>query len=193
MGFSISWIGVQGLDRETILERLELIDTGEADKENQTRLSWAQLPDGWTIIFSNRTDYAEAKLASLSMGGVAVGCEVNERVMYCSAWGYREGAEVWSISHDAENGIYDLAAGGDLPAAFPAIKARLVADQDREGGQEADADLIFEIVTETAKAVCGYKHDETTDAAFTALRSLHPEPPKTGGFLKRLFGGFARS
>ena len=192
MGFSISWIGVQWLDRETILERLELVDTGEADEQNRARLSWAQLPDGWTIIFSNRTDYADAKLAALSMGGVAVGCEVNERVMYCIARCYREGVELWSISHDAENGIYDLTAEGDLPAAFPAIKARLVADQDREGGEEADVDMIFEIATETAKAVCGYKHDETTEAAFTALRSLHPEPPKTG-FLKKLLGSFARS
>ena len=192
MGFSISWIGVQGLDRETILERLELVDTGEVDEQNRARLSWAQLPDGWTIIFSNRTDYADAKLAALSMGGVAVGCEVNERVMYCIARCYREGVELWSISHDAENGIYDLTAEGDLPAAFPAIKARLVADQDREGGEEADVDMIFEIATETAKSVCGYKHDETTEAAFTALRSLHPEPPKTG-FLKKLLGSFARS
>lgn len=193
MGFSISWIGVRGLDRETILERLELVDTGEADDENQAYLSWAQLPDGWTIIFSNGTDYAEAKLATLSMGGVAVGCEVEEHVMYCRARGYREGAELWSITHDPENGIYDLTAKGDLPAAFPPIKARFIADQDREGGDEADVDMIFEIPTETAKAVCGYKHDEIMDAAFTTLRSLHRQAPKTGGFLKKLFGGFART
>ena len=193
MGFSISWIGVQGLDRGEILERLELVDTGEADEQNRARLSWAQLPDGWTIIFSNRIDYAEANLAALSMGGVAIGCDVEEHVMYCRARGYRDGVELWSVIHDSENGIYDLTAKGDLPAVFPALQARLIAEQDQEGGQDADVDLIFDIPTETAKAVCGYKHDEVTDAAFTALRSLHPEPTKTGGFLKKLFGGLVRS
>ncbi len=79
MGFSISWIAVEGVGKDDLLARLDLVDSGFPDPENRAKFSFAELPSGWLLIYSNRFDYASPKrIAAASAGGFALGCAVEE-------------------------------------------------------------------------------------------------------------------
>ena len=70
MGFSISWLGFKALSKAEILRRTGFRDTGAYDEANESPFSLAELPNGWTILFSNDFDYGAGEhligLSSLS-------------------------------------------------------------------------------------------------------------------------------
>ncbi len=188
MGLSISWLAVRGRPKADVLDALGLEDVGAPS--GRAKLFSADLPDGWLLVFAQDMDWlTPARLASASAGSEAVGCAVEEHVMYDDARGYRDGQEAWSVVHDAEKGIYDLQVSGTPPPAFAAIRDRLEREQrsaDAEAGGEAEVDLIFDIPTELAKAVCGFKHDEPPEIAISVLKPKGEE--RKGGFFAGLFG-----
>lgn len=73
---------------------------------------------------------------------------------------WRASAAVWSASHDAQDGIFNLVATGDLPSSFDPLRERKFREQESEGGLAANVDLIFEIPLLLAKELTGFKHDE---------------------------------
>jgi hypothetical protein len=164
MGFKIAWLGFSGKESRDVLRLLHLADTGIVDEANESPVSVAALPNGWTIVWLDRFDHPFAEDASLrlfSQGCTVVAVHVHEGIMFCAAELYRDGAPVWSVVHNAQESLYDLQTEGDLPAAFAEIRARLTTDQDGDGGDEAVVDHIFDIPVETAMALCGFRHDLT--------------------------------
>jgi len=197
MGFSVSWIGVQGASKEDVLTRLNLIDTGRPDPESRARLACATLPSGWTVIYSNRFDYASPqRIAAASAGAFALGCAVEEHVMFSEAWAYRDGEAVWRVSHDCEKGLYDLTVVGELSAQAEAVRARLIGEQDEAGGEKADVDHVFEIPIEIAATVCGFRHDALPvdgEPVFTELEQTLPPRAPGKGILQMIGSLFGRS
>lgn len=174
MGFRISWVGFEDLDRRSCLNLIGMTDTGEPDEATEAPFSMATLPTGWTILFANDFDYASDKrLAQLSGRCRVVGCQVQETVMYCRAAGYNQGKLVWSATHDSSKGLLHLETVGTLPGQFAEIERQLRAEQEENGGEDADTDYIFDIPTATTAALTGYKHDvaifDWGEPAFTVL------------------------
>ncbi len=180
MGFSISWIGVRGRSKDEVLAELNMVDTGVADTENTARFSCAELPNGWLIISSTKFDFASPKtISSVSGGGLAIGCAVEDHVMFSGVRAYEDGRLKWSVIHDSDSGIYDLSIGGEPPAELAAIRDRLMRQQDEKGGSKAGVDFVFDIPIELAQAVCGFRHDEPPDP-FPVFTELEPGLPPRG-------------
>jgi hypothetical protein len=176
MGFKISWLGFKGLSKEQILDRVGLRDTGEPDEANEAPFSIAEIPHGWTILFTNDTLYAGAeKIIALSMGAQVVACQVHEGVMFSAAYAAENGKLIWSVSHNSENGVYDLSIDGNPPTSSEGLKARLTREQDEAGGSDADVDYLFDVPVELAASIADYRHDrwqfDWGEPRFTALKS----------------------
>jgi hypothetical protein len=161
MGFSISWIALQGKSKADILALASFVDTGTPDEENETPVSISSLPMGWTVLFFNDYDaMSPAILTAWSHGCRAVACQVEEHVMASNAAFYEDGRHVWTVSHQSDQGMYDLTVDGSPPESFEETKKRLLKEQEENGGEAADVDYVFDVPLELAAALCGYEHDK---------------------------------
>lgn len=165
MGFSISWLAVEGLAKAAVLDRLSLHDTEEIDPVNESSFSVATGLAGWVLVFSNDVAYAGVpeRLVTLSVGGRVVACQVEEHCMACAAYLYEDGVQIFALEHISEKGIRDLSVIGRPPSEFVSIRDRLVQQQEKEDAENRASllytDFIFDIPLETARAICGYRHD----------------------------------
>lgn len=195
MGFSASWVAVQGAPRDAVLVAVGLQPTGRQEQYPESRFCLAELPGDWRLIwYDDDLEAAFAASADLSRLGPAVACAIEEHVMVSQARGYADGVEVWRVRHDAERdeGLYHLDATGDLPAAFARIHADLKAEQDADGGKDAEVDYIFDVPPQLARSICGFKHgeDPPEGVVFEVLKRGAPRPGAAKpGFFARLFGG----
>ena len=94
--------------------------------------------------------------------------------MASSAFLYNNGYCLWSLSHQSDKGIYNLEVEGSPPEFFEGVRARLLKEQDDNGGTEAKVDYVFDIPVELASMFCGYRHDrwkfDWGQPSFTCLR-----------------------
>jgi hypothetical protein len=135
MGFKGSWIGFKGVNKAAVLAHLGFRDIGKPDEWCEAPFSLAEIPTGWTILFSNDFDFASAEhLSQMSANMTVVACQVHEGIMFSSAYGYENRQERWGVWHDGGGrGTRDLTTVGSLPAAFVDIRQRQLAQQDAEG------------------------------------------------------------
>lgn len=177
MGYAISWLAVQGVDPDELLDRLGVRRTGEDDEYFEGPMSGGVLKQGGYLVVANGFDHPivrEDVLAELSQSFELLACGVEEHVMYSSAAGWRNGKATWSLVHDASRGIFDLQVSGEPPAGFAGHRERCLADQDAAGGENADVDYFFEIPLLVAKDLTGFKHDEDNDGLVQPLEALEP-------------------
>ncbi|MFI4950450.1 MAG: hypothetical protein ACHP7A_05365 [Caulobacterales bacterium] len=154
------------------------------------------LPDGWLLFMTGRLDEAfTPRFAGLSVRGPAVACSIEEHVMYQEARGYRDGAEIWRVTHDPNKGesLYHLDVAGDLPAGFDSMRAAAIKAQDDAGGEDAEVDLICDVPLDLAKSICGFKHDDDwpRELSFFEVRRARAARVQGAGrprFFARLFG-----
>jgi hypothetical protein len=184
---SLSWIAIRGPGKDAVLSALGLFEVDPTGRFHG-RHELAELPFGWIIILAADFNYpSPARMAAVSVGGVALACSIDERVMYSVARLYEDGKAVWSVDHNGgDKGVYHLDVAGDPPPELAAIRTRLTAEQDDEGGVKAGVDLLFDIPAELSQALCGYRFDPLTEGP--AFTPLEPVKTKRGGWLGRLFG-----
>jgi hypothetical protein len=177
MGFKISWLAFAGKGKKDILASLHLIDTGIVDEAMESPLTIASFPNGWTIIVLNRFDHPLAEDASLRL--LSKRCEiivghVHEGIMFGSTQLYRDGAMIWSIFHDAQQGLYHLETEGSPPESLSLILARQKAEQDRNGGKDAEVDYMIDVPFAVASSLSGFEYSrwryEWGEPQFTELR-----------------------
>ena len=193
MGFSHSWIAVQGLTSERALEALGMEVEEVRAPENMTAdgLYLGVAPNGWLIALTDRRANAfEGALGELAKFGPAVACQVNEHVMYSEARGYEAAAESWRVVYDCEEGPDALRVDGNPPPQLEEIRRKAEAEQETEGGEDADVDILFEIPARLACSICGFMLGENEPEGFRylKLRRIGGEPERRPGFLARLFG-----
>jgi hypothetical protein len=198
LGFRISWIAAKGMSKADLLGHFGFRDTGEKDEANEAPFSVAELPTGWTVLWSNDQTFAKIEICTpLSLKAPVLSCWVNETVMFSSANYFDQGNYLWFVGHDAQRGMNNLELDGDLPSQFSNIRDGLVAQQVAAGGEDADVDFIFDVPLELAQSVCGFKHDlcdfewgtpefsVVDNADFTEQTS---EVKAKSGWISRLFG-----
>ncbi len=179
MGYSLSWLAVQAIDRQDLLAALELETTGAREEIAESDLVMATLPGDWHIVLSNRDERFDdtGLLERLSRGREIIACFVEEHVMYSEARGFSDGKLVWSVIHDAQAGLDHLETEGTLPASYAGIRERI--EHQRRAAGEAPADFLFDVPIELAKMLTGFRHDEdiTGDEAepFEVLASRSTE------------------
>ncbi len=180
MGWSCSWVAVQGVGKGEVLEVLDLIETGEQVEPGSrgAKLSCSERPDGWTVVFSEEFDWADRKrVLELSRLGPVVGCQFEDKVEMTSiASGAENGVELWRVAH-VNDPIYRLDVSGAPPAELEGIRERIFRKQDEKGGEAAGVDYVHDIPLEVAKAACGYRADDE-EATFAALRRAGKRPPE---------------
>ena len=167
MGYAISWLAVRDMAPQQILDELDLVETAETEEIPESDISAAQLPDAWYLLWFNQCEspYVQPEvMGDLPRQCSVVVCVIEEHVMYSCAELWHNGERIWQVSHDAQQGMYDLQTAGVLPDTFESTRADLFAQQEAEGGDKADVDFIFDLPLALAKQVTGFKHDELTPA-----------------------------
>jgi hypothetical protein len=198
MGFSHSFIAVQGLEPARALEALEMevAEIWEPDEAEFSGILMGELPDGWLLLLCDGHDGAfKGKLSQLAAFGPAVACGIEEHVMYSEARGYEAGSEVWRVIRDCEKGRYALEVSGNPPPQLDSIFEGARAEQGAEGGEEGHVDMIFEVPPKLVESICGYMlgEEEPEGFRYAELRKIGSADtadtmPKGRGLLARLFG-----
>jgi hypothetical protein len=185
MGFSLSWIAVNGRTPQIVRAALRLRGTGVREDVPDAPLLGAELPGGWYLIIANRAYprfMHDAVLERLSVGCQVVTCFVEEHVMESAASCWKDGRLVWAVRHDSQKDIEHLETKGDLPPMFAPIHDELCARQIAAGGRSADVDYTFDVPAELAKTITGYRHDrvipETGETPFEVLVTMKTQSPR---------------
>jgi hypothetical protein len=161
MGFSISWIAVNGKSKASVLDQLCLVDTGASDEANESPLSGAELPGDWYLLFMNDIAHPftkESALQSLSASCTVLMCQVEEHVMASAVFAYENGKNVWGVLHEAERGSRHLAEHGAMPVAYNDVRSKLLAEQDGMDAEDEPVDCVWDIPVTLAYNICGYRH-----------------------------------
>lgn len=185
MGYSLSWAAVKTGNAEAVHSLLGLSTTDVWEEVAESKIVGASLPSGWYLVLFRRTELDDAVLRKLSMLGEVVSCFVEDHVMFSRASNWKDGECLWSVTHDCEKGRYHLEVKGIPPASLGEIKTRLVAEQDKEGGEQADVDVIYDVPAELAKVITGFRHDQD----MTGMKDKPFEMLKKKSFFSRFLSG----
>src|SRR5688572_28449592 len=130
MGASLSWFAVRGKAPESVLQGFGLRKVREEGRDSP--YSGALLPSGWYLVCQGRHEFTDAEMQRQTRGCEAVACFVEEHVMVSRAAHWRDGREVWSVTHDSEEDSLHLDVRGEPPATFTAIRDRLTKEQEED-------------------------------------------------------------
>ncbi len=172
MSFALAWFAVQGIDKDVFLERAGFEDTGEVDEYFEEEHSGGELPGGWYVAVSNDVGLLDpAKLTVWSAGGRLVAVVVHDDTANSLATEWRDGKQVWSVSHDGSEGGDRLDVEGVLPDVFEELK------QEAAAVAEEGVEAVFDLPLDLAAEVTGFRHDEMgfddDVEPFTALERVH--------------------
>lgn len=169
-------MAVRGATTDAVLEAVGLKSLGVETYpgSRQYPFSIGVLPGGWTVVFSEATEWVtDGRPALLTGFGEVVACRASEIVMVSTAWAVRDGEELWRVSHDPQDDPNALEVTGSPPPGFEEVRDRLFATQAEGDAENHGCDYIFDIPLETAKLACGYRMDEW-EPAFVAAEFADP-------------------
>jgi hypothetical protein len=196
MGYSLSWLAVRGKSAEAVRDELGFRLTGKRERIPEAALSAVEMPNGWYLIVSNRSEQvaADATMQRLSSSGCElVTCFVEEHVMASSASAWAGGQSKWSVTHDAQQGHGHLEAHRELPPSYTSILNRLSTKQQDADANNERVDFIFDVPVELAHSIVGYRHDKDVPGLsgeiFEVLAgAVQAGAPQKSSLWKRLFG-----
>jgi hypothetical protein len=166
MGYSLSWLAVQGKAIEIIHQQLGLTGTGDFCDYGYAPVVGRQLQSGWYLMVAKGCDHkliSDVVVQQISSNSSVIACSIEEHVMFSSATKWHDGQRKWHIQHrGGDNGPTDLSFEGVPPLLFSELREHYGSIQEAEGGDKAEVDWIFEIPLELAKSHVGFKHDEET-------------------------------
>ncbi|MGY4395222.1 hypothetical protein ACVWZA_000383 [Sphingomonas sp. UYAg733] len=161
MGFRISWLAAKDMRKADLLKHFQLVDTERRDEANEADFSVAELPTGWSVLWSNDPTFARIAICQpISQRRPVVSCWVNETAMVSSV-NYFSRDTYWFAGHDANA---DNPADRDIQGEYPA-EFQDIVDQHRALQVEADraepgqVDYMFDAPIEMARRLCGFRHD----------------------------------
>jgi hypothetical protein len=193
VGFNMSWLFVDNIDRKTLCRALDLGPTDETPDPSDIGTSYvplagADVKSGWYAVFAKYALVMDALMATsparlerMPARSRCVACVVLEHAMISYAGLWQGGRSVWQIRHDGGD---HLDASGQLPPEFPAIRDLAAAKQrDRQPGPWG-VDYLFDVPIATGATLTDYRHDRVVAPdLFMDLRTL---VPVNGNVLTRL-------
>jgi hypothetical protein len=158
MGYSLSWVAVNAVP-QAVYAALDVQPTGERREDAFRRGSVsALLLGGRTVVVFGHKELKNDQLAAVSRVGETIYCFVEEHVMVMVASLWRDGKQVWRVTHDGQESARHLSTDGDVPPEFTPIRDKYLAKQAEE--PEEDVDHISDIPVELARELTGYRHDQ---------------------------------
>jgi hypothetical protein len=164
VGFRVQLIAVSGKQPAAVQRDYGVVPTGQREEIAESPVVGAPLPSGAYLLYINDPDRIvpdHKVFTRLSNGSSLVACYANETVMSSYACGWSNGAELWSVFHDAQQTIEHLESSGTLPDEFRPIRDRLLSQQV---GCE-DTDYVFDIPIELFAALGGIRYDQDIPGA----------------------------
>ena len=164
-----SWIAVQGMSQDELLERLGLEETGEVGWPFKVGRPYAlgMTPAGWPIIYVNFNGLAHIEnIRDLSYLGMVVACDFQNQVEGPTALivAARNGEKLWEIGTVVD----ELFVTGEPPPEFEPLRDHYVAKIAKNPEY-----CMYEVPIELGRELCGFRHDQD-ESQFKGLR------PKSG-------------
>lgn len=169
MGYSSSWIAVEGADPAQVLQALSLVETGEVrDEWWDPGRCWLRR-GAWLVVFCDGSDQewlTPEQARALSQGRRVLHLEQSDTVMCDVLTGFENGAEVWAVHHDCNRADTPWVTG-KAPTPYAAILAECRREQAESG---PGVDYLYEVVPLLGKVLVGFRHDEpSADDGFHEL------------------------
>ncbi|RJS16008.1 hypothetical protein DRW03_32110 [Corallococcus sp. H22C18031201] len=135
------------------------------------------LSSGWNLVsFNSMSTYFmgfdEDIPRELSKQGEVLQCVADETCMGSSARGYRGGAMLWRVEHNASESRFNIEATGTLPPCYLEIRQRLLAKQRAQG---RGVDYVFSLPIEICETLTGYRYDRVYEGAIECLIEAEAE------------------
>ena len=111
-------------------------------------------------------------------------CGLDDHAMVSQAVLWRDGVEVWSVSHVGSEGGRERTLEGAPPPLLAELTARSAA---RYAEQPEGTDFAFDVPIDLAASLTAFRHDEGPDEGFEELEDVRPAPARKG-FFARFFG-----
>jgi hypothetical protein len=163
VGYNVAWLAFRGIPREKVLAVTGFAETNNPDEYNESPVSGIQHSNEWYVLHINNCFHpliSQKVLNRLSEGCEILGCQIEEHIMASASFFYKSGRRVWNLLHDCEKGPYHLEVDGNPPEILCEIRERLFAEQDAEGGEEADVDFAFDVPIKVAETLTGFVHND---------------------------------
>jgi hypothetical protein len=169
MGANLNWLAVQAADKSDLLERLRFVEAGLASDELNVSMACAVLPESWVVIASwGKGLDLDHLLPRASTGTLALGGEMDERVMFSQLGAFRDGRPAWAVTHDPERGLDDVTVHGEPPELLAQVRAELSAEQAEDGFENVD--YMFQAPVRLSEALCGYHPEAPLPVEWTILQ-----------------------
>lgn len=174
MGFRVALIAVRGLDIDTLYARYGVRRTGQWEEIAESPVCGATVSTGWQLLYLNNYPRPhDAVLKALSSEAELLFCDVNETCMSSFATGWKNGKEIWTVFHDAQQAIDHLVTSGELPGNYDEIRDSRQLDET-EYGEELDD--MFGVPIDLFASLTGIRYDmdlpESTGSDFETLEPV---------------------
>lgn len=163
MGYRARWLAVKNAEVATCLATTGLRQKASVEGEVcDPGLYCVQLPAGWRVVMGDGWDFMDLVDAGhakqLSKGTDALFLSTDDTSMCARLAWLRDGQESWALEYDGSNGRSEPVVTGAPP---PPVAQVIDACRARQAGAAPDVDVMYEVVPEVAKALTGFRHDET--------------------------------
>ena len=149
-------IALQGKSPEDVHLDFELEATGESFEIAVGPASCASLPNGWNILYFNESKLPEDDaFRESSKGGKLLFNLVCETTMMSYATSWVDGAQIWSVLHDSNQGAEHLTTTGMLPPQFNGLRDALLKKQETSDG----VDFVFDVPVDLFASSTGMRYD----------------------------------
>lgn len=166
MGVCLTYTAIRDGDPDAVCESLRLRRTGELGWFLDAKFAGIALPSDWYAVVTNSSlrFCKDAILSTLSSDAMVLSCFVEEHVMHSSLSSWENGAEMWSVTHDCNNGLAHLERTGTVPTEIAAIADQEIAKQAEAGGNKAGVDYVFDVPVAAMAHYTGLRHDRINSA-----------------------------
>jgi hypothetical protein len=158
MGFRVLLVAVTGKEPARIYDEFGVVPTQEFEDIAESPVVGVSLSNGSYLLYINDPDLIvpnDVVFARLSKNARLLACYANETYMESMATSWENGRSIWSVHHDAQQGIEHLATSGTLPSQFVPIRDKLLGQQQGS----SDTDYVFDIPVELANEIGGFRYD----------------------------------
>ncbi len=164
MGYRVLLITIAGKPLGAIHKEYGVEPTDEYEEIAESPVTGLTLQNGRYLLYDNDGIFPEdGLLARLSKNASLTLCQVNETVMYSTVHAWENGVEVWSVFHDANQGIDHLETTGNVPDLLDRIRENQISLQG--DCDDVCVDFIFDIPVELFVTCGGIRYDEDPENA----------------------------
>lgn len=167
MGRAFSWLSAAALSPAEVLAALNLEDTGAAAGVGEGEIAGAPLPQGGYVVVANAFWHAlihPAKLSALSLKASVAGCAESENANASTAFLWRDGQQIWQITHLLDEGAEHLETEGEPPRETAALLKQAIARHRADGH-----DAVYGVPAAVARSCTGFRYGEDRGLRFTRL------------------------